>query len=239
MVTPSVRVWHRKFIYPIGGVLMRFLRLISIILLFVSHSQLAISEDFKQAVPPTTTSSAESGDAVASQAIASTSEQSNQTPPYEPLKFNIALWIGMLVGSLGSFAIFLKLHRSGRVRLDWAWPILSVIATGYVLVMGLASIYPAAYDIWSEKCFQGGYFDNERRYSETDEVSLRCANAQVDHKALGLNIAVNWARQGVAGGLANPLFPSEMKFVIWFVLFFWSAIIYFTLLLLRRRFFVR
>lgn len=219
-----------------------------IFLSFVAHfcfAQSADNNDIKKVAPPATAS------APVSESVPTTEAASFDTPSgsainhISPFKFNLALWLGALSAGAGSFGIFLVLHRSRRVARDWAWPYLFAVFFGYAAVMGVTVVNEKVYDDWSSPCLKLNSFDKSNRSYEdvtpdgVPTVDSICANAQVEHSALGLKWVVEQTRKAVAGGLAKPLFLGEMKFLIWFVLAVWGAAIYSTLLFIRQRFFLR
>jgi len=172
---------------------------------------------------------------------------------YYTAKFDIALWLGaVLVGGVGSFLFFLLLHRKDNVTGDRWWPLVIALFGGYLVAMFPIEVTDQviSYGDWGSRCFDSATYSGTRDATDGGDVKRMCVDAQtganlpgrenrVSYEALGLNWAFTYYKEWFAGGVGNAMFPSEMRMVIWVLLAAWSMLIYWLLLQLRRRLYVR
>lgn len=165
--------------------------------------------------------------------------------------FDIMLWVGaILVGGLGSFGLFLFLHKRATIKGDWLWPLIPALFAGYLAVMWpmLLSDRSMFYDQWSYHCFNKETYGGDRDPNSNGRNKLMCVEAQtgrndadaggnLSFSALGLNSAFRVYKDYLADGRGNAMYPSEMHFVIWLVTALYGLGIYQLCLFIRRRFY--
>jgi hypothetical protein len=174
---------------------------------------------------------------------------------YSPT-FNTLLWVaGVLVGGFGSFALFIWMQKKASIKGDWLWPIIPATFAGFLFVM-LPIWIPnpiVSYGDWGTTCFSSETYAGEssavdRNPDSGSEAKRKCNLAQtgqnspgqgntLSHNGLFLNSAFEHYKASFSGGLGNVMFPNEMQLVIWLLNALYGNSIYFSCILLRRRFF--
>ena len=152
--------------------------------------------------------------------------------------FSVAMIGASLVVGAASFLLFVWLNTRRRSPRDWIWPLLPVVVFGYAMVFGPIVVRDDIYERWSDKCLNSEAAPT-KRVPDPDSFDAVCRRAQVDHRALGYGALVEAYKSNILNGSEEMLYPRELKSLAWLLLVAWSGGIYFLLLTIRNRFFVR